>query len=477
MGAKSARPVVIQAMVAPLRAALRGLLAECMPAEAVEDTLGRLLARLRIGVEQLRPIKQLAPWMARVVDKVAGGSTSAIGEDRIAAALLPLLDLLAPEHAETLRLTDYGSLTQRAAAAHFAIPLVTLKSRIHSARRDLRRVVLAGLQLLAPDATDTATPAEPSPDTRAPRRRLPASSLLPAFAAGLEDLVRPWVPAELAPSVAASALASLRAALPDLAHNGRLPSWIYVVTRAAIPADSTGAPITTLPTQPTAEARSILAPAMRALLAGVPAEQVEALTLVDLEGRSQRKAAHHFGILPETFKQRLWRARRLGWQTLARTLTASRQPTTASPDLTALLNALQTLIQHLSPTSLVNPTLQRLLHQLHAEAPNQRLTSSLAEFLYATTLSSLQHAPDPSLPTPPTEPGPAERAALAACLAPLLATLTPEQSEAITLFDLDGLSLNSAAARVGIDRSTFQNRLQRARIRLRQMVATLARWL
>ena len=125
------------------------------------------------------------------------------------------------------------------------------------------------------------------------------------------------------------------------------------------------------------------------------------------------------------------------------------------------------MTQHLAPTVPLNLALQRLLLQLHADVPAQRHTSSLVEYLYAATLSSLQPAPRNALP--PAEPGPAERGALATCLAPFLATLTPEQSEAFTLFDLTGLSLNAAAAQVGTDRPTFQGRLQRARLRLRQL--------
>ena len=476
--AEAAGPVVTEAEMALLRDAMWGLLAEGLPADAVEEALGRLLARLRVGVERLRTNKQLAPWMHGVVCRVADESckpgprlpsltaNDLSGQDRIAGALVPLLDLIESEHAEVLRLTDHGTLTQRAAATRLGIPLVALKSRIHVARRKLRLVVLAGLTLLAPDTA--AAPASTSADTRAPRRRLPASNLLPAFTSALEDLVRPWVPAEQTPTVAASVLASLRAAQP---HNGRLPSWIYTVTRASVLAGTRGTPISTHPSQPTTAARSILAPAMHALLADADPDQRAALTLVDLEGRSQRDAARQLGILPETLKQRVWRARRLGWQSLTHVLASSRQPAPAPTHFTALLDALQALIQHLAPTIPPNPALQRLLRQLYADAPSQRPSSSVVDFLYTAAVSSLQPAPHRALPTPPSEPGPAERAALAACLTPLLATLTPEQSEALTLIDLDGLSLNAAAAQVGTDRPTFPGRLQRARIRLRQLLA------
>ena len=478
--AEEAVPVVTESEMAPLKVALQSLLAEGLPAEAVEDALRRLLARLRVGVEQLRTNKQLAPWMhgvvCRVIEEsgVAGPRPASLtagdpgGQDRIAGALEPLLDLIEPEHAQVLRLTDHGTLTQRAAARRLGISLVALKSRIQVARRELRLDVLAGLKVLAPDTADAAE--STSPDTRAQRRRTPASSLLPAFTAGLEQLVRPWVSPDQAPATAASVLVSLREAQTDQPHNGRLPSWLYAVTRKVVLASTSGTPISTLPSLPTAETRSILAPAIHALLADVAADQLTALALVDLEGRSQRDAARHVGILPETFKQRLWRARRVGWQALTRALTTSRQPAPPPTHFTALLDALQVLIQHLAPAVPPNPALQRLLRQLHVDAPTQRPSSSIVDFLYTATLASLLPTPRHTLPTPPTDPGPAERTALAASLAPLLVALTPEQSEALTLIDLDGLSLNAAAAEVGTDRPTFQGRLQRGRNRLRQLL-------
>ena len=120
-----------------------------------------------------------------------------------------------------------------------------------------------------------------------------------------------------------------------------------------------------------------------------------------------------------------------------RALTASRQPAPTPTHFTALLDALQALIQHLAPAITPNPALQRLLRQLHADARTQRPSSSVVDFLHAATLASLQPTPRRALPTPPTEPGLAAR----------------------------------AAERVGTDRPTFQGRLQRARIRMRQLLS------
>lgn len=480
---REARPAVTGEMVAGLRDGLLGLVALGVPAESVAASLGEVLSRLHGSIQKVRPNKQLAPWMHAVLCRVVAPRLSgalhphltagdAAGQDRIAAALAPFATTMPDELAEVLQLTDFGALTQRAAASRLGLGKVALKSKVNSARRRLRVAVEAGLALALDGRKADAQPdaADLTQDIRPPRQRVPASALIPAFTAGLEQLVRPWVSADQAPTMAASVLGNLCAAQADPPHNGRLPSWIYAVTRAVVVASTTGTPISTLPSHPTAEARSILAPAMQALLADVDADQLTALTLVDLEGRSQRDAARHVGILPETLKQRLWRARRLGWQSLTRAVTTGRQPSPAPTHFTALLDALQALIQHLAPTITPNPALQRLLRQLHADAPTQRPSSSVVDFLYATTLFSLQPTSRCALPTPPAAPGHAERAALATCIAPLLATLTPEQSEALTLIDLDGLSLNAAAERVRTDRPTFQGRLQRARIRLRQLL-------
>ena len=480
---REAGPLVTGEMVTGLHDGLRGLVALDVSAESVDVVLGEVVQRLHGSIQQVRPNKQLAPWMHAILCRVVAPRLSgtlhphltagdAAGQDRIAAALALFTTTLPDELAEVLRLTDFGVLTQRSAASRLSLPLVTFKSKVNSARRRLRVAVEAGLVLaldgreadVQPDAADLTQ------DVRPPRQRVPASALIPAFTAGLEQLVRPWVPADQAPATAASVLTSLHAAQADLPNNGRIPRWLYATTRAVVLASNTGTPISTLPSNATTKARSILAPAMQALLADVDADQITALTLVDLEGHSQRDAARQVGILPETFKQRLWRARRLGWQSLTRALAASRQPAPAPTHFTALLDALQALIQHLAPTITPNPALQCLLRRLHADAPMQRPSSSVVDLLFAATLTSLQPTPQRVFPTPPAEPGPTERAALTVCLAHFLATLTPEQSEALTLIDLDGLSLNAAAERVGTDRPTFQGRLQRARIRLRQLL-------
>ncbi len=496
-GAAEVGVAVGEALVAPLKAALRGLLAEGLPAEEVEPTMATILHRLHAGLQKLRPNTQLAPWMHGVVVRVVEAQRPQVtgapliaahltagdptGQDRIAGALVPLLETLPPDQGEVLRLTDHGALTQMAAASRLGLSKVAFKSKVNSARRKLRVAVLAGLALtLESQPARIAPGADRHLDTRAPRRRVPASSLLSALTAGLEQLVRSWVPVEHASASAVAILAHLRSSKDHLPNNGRIPIWIYSVAREVLlAAPWASAPSTALaapyPDRPSPEARATLAPAMRALLDGVLTDQARAVVLVDLDGHTQREAAKLEGILPETFKQRLWRARRHAWSTLHSALASSRKSEPSTPTIDMLIDSLQALVLHLAPTTAPAPVIRQVLRQLHQHARDQRSSASLVEHLYALTLAALQPCARSGLPVPPAEPGPAERAPLATALAPLLATLTPEQSEAVTLFDLDCLTLNAAAEHAGIDRPTFQGRLQRARLRLHALLhATLA---
>ncbi len=68
------------------------------------------------------------------------------------------------------------------------------------------------------------------------------------------------------------------------------------------------------------------------------------------------------------------------------------------------------------------------------------------------------------------EEGDAERMrrGIASCMQPLLATLSPEDREALELTDLGELSQKEAAARLGISYTAMKSRVQRARARLRE---------
>jgi RNA polymerase sigma-70 factor, ECF subfamily len=62
------------------------------------------------------------------------------------------------------------------------------------------------------------------------------------------------------------------------------------------------------------------------------------------------------------------------------------------------------------------------------------------------------------------------RSELAACIAPLLRRLSPSFREALTLTELDGLTQEEAAARVGLSISGMKSRVQRARRQLKQVL-------
>jgi RNA polymerase sigma-70 factor (ECF subfamily) len=65
---------------------------------------------------------------------------------------------------------------------------------------------------------------------------------------------------------------------------------------------------------------------------------------------------------------------------------------------------------------------------------------------------------------------PEARGELAACVAPLLRHLSPSFREALTLTELEGLTQEDAAGRVGISLSGMKSRVQRARSQLKQVL-------
>ena len=74
------------------------------------------------------------------------------------------------------------------------------------------------------------------------------------------------------------------------------------------------------------------------------------------------------------------------------------------------------------------------------------------------------------LPAPEHELQPVDQ--LAACLPRVLMELRPEDREALTLCDLEGLSQEALAARLGLSLSAAKSRVQRARKRLKAQLAS-----
>lgn len=62
------------------------------------------------------------------------------------------------------------------------------------------------------------------------------------------------------------------------------------------------------------------------------------------------------------------------------------------------------------------------------------------------------------------------RAELAGCLRPMIERLSPEYRDAITLVELEGLTQQAAAKRMGMSLSGMKSRMQRGRARLKRML-------
>lgn len=77
---------------------------------------------------------------------------------------------------------------------------------------------------------------------------------------------------------------------------------------------------------------------------------------------------------------------------------------------------------------------------------------------------------DPELVVEPEPDPPDVRGELAACVAPLLRRLSPSFREALTLTELEGLTQEEAAGRVGLSLSGMKSRVQRARRQLKEVL-------
>jgi RNA polymerase sigma-70 factor (ECF subfamily) len=77
---------------------------------------------------------------------------------------------------------------------------------------------------------------------------------------------------------------------------------------------------------------------------------------------------------------------------------------------------------------------------------------------------------EPEVVREPEDDPPDVRGELAACIAPLLRRLSPSFREALTLTDLEGVTQEEAAARVGLSLSGMKSRVQRARRQLKEVL-------
>ncbi len=116
-------------------------------------------------------------------------------------------------------------------------------------------------------------------------------------------------------------LVRMHRGLPDLEDNDRFTAWMFRVARNAIidarrkhahvPVD--GAELEDMPAEPSAdddrEAATALAGCVSLFVAQLPSPYREAITLVELEGKTAKEAAEMVGISVSGMKSRVQRGR------------------------------------------------------------------------------------------------------------------------------------------------------------------------
>ena len=141
------------------RFALRAfLLKRVADPDDVDDLLQEVLIRTHRGLPKLRDPENLRSWLFRISRNVTtdfyrrrGGRTNVHPDDlwygknepetltQLENCVLPFLNGLPDAEANLLRAIDLGDVSQKDYAASHGISYSTLKSRVQSARRDLRK--------------------------------------------------------------------------------------------------------------------------------------------------------------------------------------------------------------------------------------------------------------------------------------------------------------------------------------------------
>ncbi len=167
--------------------------------------------------------------------------------------------------------------------------------------------------------------------------------------------------------------------------------------------------------------------------------------------------------------------------------TAARPASGAALDVSAVVGRFEAELRRYIGRRVAGPeaedvlqdTLVRIALGVGALRSPERLAPWVFRVARSAILDHRRRRRDPLLPTAEEEPElPAEvepddpasesRAALAACVAPFLDSLPPEQAEALRLTDLGDLTQAEAAAKLGIPLPTLKARVQRGRKRLRE---------
>jgi RNA polymerase sigma-70 factor (ECF subfamily) len=157
-----------------------------------------------------------------------------------------------------------------------------------------------------------------------PARLLPmTTSAVPwtDVAERLRPFVAHRVPSSEIDDVVQDVLVRMHRGLPDLRDDDRFSAWMFQVARNAI-ADSTrkrvhapqgGSELDETPAPPTSdddrEAATALAGCVSLFVAQLPSPYREAITLVELEGRTAKEAAEMVGISVSGMKSRVQRGR------------------------------------------------------------------------------------------------------------------------------------------------------------------------
>jgi RNA polymerase sigma-70 factor (ECF subfamily) len=147
---------------AELEARLRPFVARRVSPSDVDDVLQDVYLRVQRGLASLRDDERFGPWVYRVARNaiaeqrrtrarhpLAAGeapdasdeaepSEAPTAEEKLAAAVVPFIAMLASPYREALTLTELEGLTQQEAADMLGLSLSGMKSRVQRGRAQLR---------------------------------------------------------------------------------------------------------------------------------------------------------------------------------------------------------------------------------------------------------------------------------------------------------------------------------------------------
>jgi RNA polymerase sigma-70 factor (ECF subfamily) len=136
-------------------------------AQDAEDILQEVMLRIHQHRDELDRVQKVSAWVYRIasnaiidhyrrparrerpagadVEPAGPATVGAEGPDlaaELAACLRPMLDRLPPKHRQAIMLTEFGGVTQAAAAAQLGLSVSGMKTRVQRARRQLRAILL-----------------------------------------------------------------------------------------------------------------------------------------------------------------------------------------------------------------------------------------------------------------------------------------------------------------------------------------------